>query len=264
VCGYRSLDDGGSPINPRTAFKWTLQRGFVELGTPEGNTTEGYDINESGAVTGRIGTGNNARTFLWMNDQVIELGTLAEMETVPAAINNDNQIVGRSRVPLAGSQFGTNHAFFWSDGVMVDVGTLPGHNLSTASDISHDGLVLGTSSTLGEPNLHGFIWNGGIIRDINTIVMNSPVSLLESCVAISANGHIVSGGNDASSNVVTAILVPSLRLVADVNGTCTVDVDDFLTVINEWGNTKSNADINRDEIVNLADLMMVIENWTFK
>ena len=266
VCGFRSLDDGGSLTNPKTAFKWTANGGFVELGLIDRNTTEGYDINEANVVTGRMGIGNGTRPFLWIDGEVINLGSLAEMETVPSALNNLNQVVGRSRVPLKGAPIGTNHAFFWSDGAMIDVGTLPGHNLSSANDISDDGLVLGGSSILGVGGTHrGFLWHGGVIRDINDLVKESPLDRIESCAAISSDGRMISNGETTlTSDFVCIVLVPMLRAPADVSSNCLVDVDDLLLVINQWGETKSVADINKDEIVNYLDLVLVLENWTLK
>jgi hypothetical protein len=43
-----------------------------------------------------------------------------------------------------------------------------------------------------------------------------------------------------------------------------VDVDDLLEVVNSWGLCAScPADLTLDEVVNIEDLAIVIENWTF-
>ena len=40
-----------------------------------------------------------------------------------------------------------------------------------------------------------------------------------------------------------------------------MDVSDLLAVIDQWGATKSEADINMDGIVNVTDLLIVVGNW---
>jgi CxxC motif-containing protein (DUF1111 family) len=52
----------------------------------------------------------------------------------------------------------------------------------------------------------------------------------------------------------------------DLNGTGTVNVDDLLGVINQWGNCPSTpapcgADVNLDEVVNVDDLLSIINGW---
>lgn len=48
---------------------------------------------------------------------------------------------------------------------------------------------------------------------------------------------------------------------ADINRDRMVDVNDLLIVISEWGNVKEIADIEYDGIVDVKDLLAVIESW---
>jgi hypothetical protein len=48
---------------------------------------------------------------------------------------------------------------------------------------------------------------------------------------------------------------------ADIDGDNAVNVADLLMVIDQWGQTNSPADINADGIVNVSDLLVVIDNW---
>jgi len=49
---------------------------------------------------------------------------------------------------------------------------------------------------------------------------------------------------------------------ADITGDHTVNIDDLLAVINNWGGGAGNiADVNHDSIVNIDDLLAVINAW---
>ena len=49
--------------------------------------------------------------------------------------------------------------------------------------------------------------------------------------------------------------------IAPDGGDSTVNVDDLLVVINNWGNAGPNGDINNDQTVDVADLLAVINTW---
>jgi hypothetical protein len=53
----------------------------------------------------------------------------------------------------------------------------------------------------------------------------------------------------------------ALTCDGDVDGSNTVDVNDLLAVIDQWGLTNSPSDINDDGIVDVSDLLMVVGNW---
>ena len=46
-----------------------------------------------------------------------------------------------------------------------------------------------------------------------------------------------------------------------IGGDGEVNVSDLLSVIDQWGATKSEADINMDGIVNVTDLLIVVGTW---
>jgi probable HAF family extracellular repeat protein len=59
------------------------------------------------------------------------------------AINNRGQIVGDASHPVLGQ--GT-HAVIFDDGKVIDLGTLPGGNTSTAFSINDHGKIVGSSN----------------------------------------------------------------------------------------------------------------------
>ena len=135
---------------------------------------------------------------------LIELGDLAGGigSSMPQAINNRGEITGTATTAVPSGGFQT-HAFLWSNGTMIDLGLPPGTTLSTASDLTDRGTVLG-GDALGNPylvrdgvwtplprglfaglinkfeavagqyspmpgRLHGFLYRDGVLFDIGTL-----------------------------------------------------------------------------------------------
>src|SRR6266571_331270 len=75
-----------------------------------------------------------------------------------------------------------SHAFRWEDGVLTDLGTLPGGNFSGANAVNARGWIAGGSTTAEVdplntacgfqplcPQFHGVLWKDGEIIDIGTL-----------------------------------------------------------------------------------------------
>lgn len=89
---------------------------------------------------------------------LLDLGSLGGDAT--ATVINDAGQIGGVSVTASGD----SHAFLWSDGVMLDLGTLGGHQ-SQAAAINASGQVAGLSLTAaGE--VHAFRWTDGGIEDL--------------------------------------------------------------------------------------------------
>lgn len=87
---------------------------------------------------------------------VTDLGTLGGRTSFAAAINDKGVVTGGA--DLAN---GTQHAFRWSDGDMVDLGTLPNGSSSFGADINFRGDVVGTSVTPQGPFGRATLWRNG-------------------------------------------------------------------------------------------------------
>ena len=108
-----------------------------------------------------------------------DLGTLDSSD--PAnfseanAINDSGQVVGRSK-----NADGEVHAFLWQNGVMTDLGTLPGgpnvsQNDSNALSINKTGTIVGYSSSAN--GTHPFVYKNGSWTDLGTLGGSSSGSL---------------------------------------------------------------------------------------
>ena len=119
----------------------------------------------------------------WENGRLTDMGTLPEggYITFPTVVNNRGEVVGNAQntVPDPSPMYpgdGTQtRAFYWKDGVMQDIGTLPGGTDAAAATINERGQVIGLSyiNSIPSPSCFfplttdSFIWdkkNG--MRDI--------------------------------------------------------------------------------------------------
>ena len=107
---------------------------------------------------------------------VTDLGTLggnlsgqAGDSSCAYGINNNGLIAGESVV--AGPQ-GYCNAFLYSDGIMQNLGTLPGNVQSYANGINDKGQIVGYCMT-SEYLQTAFIFSGGIMQSLGSIATNS-------------------------------------------------------------------------------------------
>ena len=98
-------------------------------------------------------------------------------------INNPGVVVGGSdssihdpNAPNCGNlDCFLTHAFRWQDGILTDLGTLPGVNFSHATSINARGWATGGSFTAGidpltgGPTEHAVLWKDGEISDLGTL-----------------------------------------------------------------------------------------------
>jgi probable HAF family extracellular repeat protein len=130
------------------------------------------DINEASQVCGysfTLGPGSRMRGWKWEEGEMIDLGTLGGDESSANAINELGQMVGYSQVYDPDDNI--THAFVWENGIMTDLGVLPGEVNSAANDINEIGQIVGSSShqmetypflTIHRPCL----WDGGETTDL--------------------------------------------------------------------------------------------------
>jgi probable HAF family extracellular repeat protein len=95
--------------------------------------------------------------------------TALEMfESVPvggvSAINNRGQILGSVETPVPGP----SHAFLYSGGKMIDLGTLGGTN-SAGRGVNDNGQATGVADTAVPGVQHAFLYSGGKMADLGTL-----------------------------------------------------------------------------------------------
>lgn len=156
-------------------------------GDPDGAA---FGINDQGQAAGT--TGNCTAGFhavLWQKDgEVKDLGNFGGMmNNVAQNINDRGEVVGFS--DLTGDT--TSHAFLWTeDDGMKDLGTLPGDVASFAFGINNEGQVVGLSCDTNF-NCGAFLWEDGVMKDLNTLVPPGSPLFLGFASNINSGGAIV-------------------------------------------------------------------------
>lgn len=180
------------------AFIWQNGQAtsFGYLGDPYWypiRTTIASSINNIGQVVGESwggwGTGG---PFLWQN------GVMTKINQLPSRggkfgisnINDQGQMVGWLRLGGSGS---VARAFLRNNGVIKDLGTLPGDTSSSASKINNLGQVIGASSRLGSRS-RPFLYSNGVMVDLSSLILPNSGWVLESVSDINDAGQIVGTG----------------------------------------------------------------------
>jgi probable HAF family extracellular repeat protein len=205
-----SLPDYNCPSPQVLQFKpvvW-IDRHIQKLPTVSGDPDGiAFALNQKGQVVGGSGlcsaftitTLTNLfplHALLWENGKMTDLGSLGGTGygggNLALAINNFGQVVGNSDLPGDTS----NHAFLWSKAKgMRDLGTLPGDLSSAAFSINDSGRVVGISLDANF-NPRAYVWQNGVMTDLNTLIPTDPTLYLLIACSINAEGQIVGFGID--------------------------------------------------------------------
>ncbi len=176
IAGISYTNTTPSPVTglpTQDPFLW--QNGtMLDLGTLGGTLGSATALNNRGEVVGQSNLAGDLifHPFLWTKSRGMQdLGTFGGDTGTTEWINDAGEVVGKADLP--GSQ--THDAFLWKNGVLTDLGTLPGDACSLAYQVNSRGQVVGTSEdqTLcsiptGE---HAFLWeHGGPMVDLNSLI----------------------------------------------------------------------------------------------
>ena len=142
------------------AITVTANVNIFDLGTLPGDVESiGFAINDAGHVVGQSYSVSNTRPFIWINSTMTSLGSLGGTFGEAKAINNNDVVVGTSKLVT-----GEYHAFQWTaEGGMTDLGTLEGRDWSFAVGINSSGLIAGYSTIPETTNQNrSWIWQDGV------------------------------------------------------------------------------------------------------
>jgi probable HAF family extracellular repeat protein len=180
-------------------------------GDPDGYVAS---INDKGQAVGASGncwaTGaTSIHALLWQNGKARNLGTLGgTLFSAASAINERGQVAGFSDVsgdtsPYAFLGNSYVHAFFWQDGEMKDLGTLPGDSASLAFSLNNEGQAVGLGT-------RAIIWRDGLAIDLNSLIPGPPFSplYLLNAYAINDHGEVVGQGLASNGELHAYLAVP--------------------------------------------------------
>jgi probable HAF family extracellular repeat protein len=163
------------------AVRWDTHHGdrIQELRPLPGDTTSAATaINNRGQVVGisgicanAVGGFSAAHAVLWERGRPTDLGNLGGVAwNTPMAMNQRGEVVGFANLPGGDPGAFNPHAFLWTQEDMQDLGTLPGDALSQGLGINEQGQVVGLSCTAGFGSCRAFLWEDGVMTDLNELV----------------------------------------------------------------------------------------------
>jgi len=163
----QAINDHGRVVGTSTtaggethAFSWAGGR-MRDLGLAAFATAN--DLNDRGQVTGGVPLPAAFHAYRLQDGHLVDLDGVDVPYSEGVAINETGQVAGNSTPAPAAF----NHAFLWSQGRRVDLGTLGGE-FSAASGINGHGAVVGQASITGGP-LRGFVWRHGVMTDLGAL-----------------------------------------------------------------------------------------------
>jgi len=120
---------------------------------------------------------SSGHSVLWRKGTPLDMNAAGgDVMAEPNDINNQSQVAG-----TAYDSTGTALAMVWQSGVTKVIGALPGHLESHGNAINNRGQMVGQScAPSGWPDCSVFLWDKGVIRDLNDLVSGSSLTLVES------------------------------------------------------------------------------------
>jgi probable HAF family extracellular repeat protein len=167
----------------------------------------GQVVGISGICDQAVGRHTARHAALWEKGKVIDIGNIGANHWVtPMAINEHGDVVGFASTPGSDPDNPIFHAFLWTkhDGIR-DLGALPGDLSSQAFGINERGQIVGVS-TGGPSGPRAFLWEKGVMMDLNTLKGAGYTARLELAGDINDIGEITGRAFDPIANVRTAFL----------------------------------------------------------
>lgn len=221
------------------------------------------DMNERGQVVGWMGTSVSidAHGYVWEDGIVTDLGIVPGGSTGQVtAINNLGHVIIVGRVQ--GTAGTVSRSFLWNDGEFTDLGVLPGFDITVGWDINDFDQVVGICSKISNPNDRApFIWQQGIMTDLNDLVSAEDVSVT-AADAINNAGQIAATGGTNFAGAALLLSPINLNCPGDLDCDGFVGITDFLGLLAVWGpNPGHPADLDGDGSVGIVDFLMLLGNW---
>ena len=171
----------------------------LRFGDTSGAATAINNSNEIVGISGicdqAVGRHSAKHAVLWRDGKVIKLGDLgAKWWNTPTAINERGDVVGFAGDP----QFPEGdilHGFIWTEEHGIQpLGALPNrtpaHVQSLAYGINERRQVVGLSCDADSVDCRAFIWENGVMRDLNDLKQTSYTARLEQAKDINDRGEI--------------------------------------------------------------------------
>jgi probable HAF family extracellular repeat protein len=142
-------------------------------------------------------------TILWDGKVMTDLGTFGGSSGEATRVSDAGVVIGSASYP-GDIIF---RAFVWHDGILKDIGVVPGDKCAKAWGIKSKGQVVGASGDCNVP-VHAFLWEKGHMIDLTRLM--PPGVQLTYGIDINEFGHIAAYGRvpgNGDSGVLHAFLL---------------------------------------------------------
>jgi probable HAF family extracellular repeat protein len=162
---------------------------MTNIGSLGGGKAIGNGINKSAQIAGYSTNASGVyRAFVTVDGKLVDIGDLGGGSATAYGLNDSGQVVGSSYLANGGGA----HPFLYSNGKMIDLGTLGGVGWNSANGINNAGVVVGTS--WAPKAFLGFVWKNGKMKSLGTL--GGPYS---EAYAINNKGQITGAADTAES-----------------------------------------------------------------
>ena len=196
VAGYsytNSTANQTTGVPTADPFLWTKSAGLIDLGTLGGTFGVPMGLNNRGQVIGQSNLAGDQSfdPFLWDGKELIDMFTagIGGNFLFANSINDVSEVIG-----AAAFQNRPFDAAIWRNGLVTDLGTLPGDCFSQAFVMNSHGQIAGNSATCDGNTIRAALWEDGKVFDLNTLIPSNSDLLLVESNAINDRGEIAGNG----------------------------------------------------------------------
>ncbi|MFL6656608.1 MAG: PEP-CTERM sorting domain-containing protein [Massilia sp.] len=131
--------------------------------------------------------------FTYTGGVLTDLGTFGGLYSAARSINDGGVIVGQASTTLdpAGIGHTVPHAFMYIHGMMIDLGALGDeYDGSDAHDVNNLDDIVGSTGIRGSDGPHGFLYQAGVLQDLNNLIDSASGWVVTSAAAINDGRQI--------------------------------------------------------------------------
>ena len=221
-------------------------------------------VSDTGFVAGTVGSAETVagRVFRWKGGSTVVLSPLqGATNSFARTVNNHGEVAGGCRFPAATPLGWVFRPTWWDQDGMPHELQLPlGCTNGACTSLDDTGLKFGFANSPSTPTKY-CIWIADQPYDLYELGLTP--NQVGAAMAMNQRGQIVGYGAIPDTQAGSAWIVTPTGVPADLNRDRVVDGADLVELLQMWGPVESSpADFNRDGVVDGTDLGLLLGSWT--